>query len=277
MGVILGLIVAAAFGSGDFLGGLASRRAKTLAVLAVAQVAALVLAIVVACAVGGSVDAHELEYGIGAGALNVIAVGCLYRGLAIGRMGQVAPIAAVVGAVLPVVWGVVRGESLSVPQVVGIALAVIAGGLLSSQPEEARGGLLGQAVLLAAGAGVGLGASLVLFSAASHHGHMWPVLGARAAACVLVCGALALRREGGSLRAVPKVEASAAGAFDVGATMVLLVTLKSHLVAVIAPVASLAPAFTAGHAWWYLHERISRVQLVGLVVALVGLALIALA
>lgn len=277
MGVILGLLVAASFGSGDFLGGLASRRATTLAVLAVAQVAALAVAIVVACVVGGSVDIHELEYGVAAGALNVIAIGCLYRGLAIGQMGQVAPVAAVVGAVIPVVWGVVRGESLSPAEVVGIALAVLAGWLLSSQSNESEKVLLGPALLLAVAAGAGFGISLILFAAASHHGGMWPALGARVAACALVWVALATRREGGSLRAVPKVEASAAGAFDVGATMILLITLKSNLTAVIAPVASLAPAFTAGHAWWYLHERISRIQLGGLLVALVGLALIALA
>lgn len=277
MGVVLGLLVAASFGSGDFLGALASRRAKTLAVLAVAQVAALVLATVVAVAVGGGIDAHDLEYGVAAGALNVIAIGCLYRGLAIGRMGQVAPVAAVIGAVIPVVWGVVRGESLSPVEVVGIVLAVLAGWLLSSQPDESGGPFLAPAVLLAVAAGAGFGVSLILFAAASHQGGMWPALGARGAACALVWIALAVRREGGSLPAVPKVEASAAGVLDVGATMILLLTLKSHLTAVIAPVASLAPAFTAGHAWWYLHERISRVQLVGLVVALVGLALIALA
>jgi drug/metabolite transporter (DMT)-like permease len=275
--------VAASFGSGDFLGGLASRRAKTLAVLAVAQVGALAVAIVVACVVGGSIDTHELEFGVAAGVLNVIAIGCLYRGLAIGQMGQVAPVAAVVGAVIPVVWGVVRGESLKPAEVVGIAFAIVAGWLLSSQSgETGQSGdtekfIFGRAELLAVAAGTGFGVSLILFAAASHRGGMWPALGARVAACALVWIALAVRHEGGSLRAVPKIEATAAGVFDVGATMILLVTLKSNLTAVIAPVASLAPAFTAGHAWWHLHERISRVQLVGLFVALVGLALIALA
>jgi drug/metabolite transporter (DMT)-like permease len=275
VGVILGLLVAASFGSGDFLGGLASRRAKTLAVLAVAQVAAVAVAIVVACAVGGGVDAHDLEYGVAAGALNVVAIGCLYRGLAIGQMGQVAPVAAVIGAVLPVVWGVMRGETLSPAEVVGIVLAVAAGWLLSSEPGSPGASALGPAVLLAVAAGVGFGVSLILFAAASHHGGMWPALGARGAACVLVWIALVVRREGSSLSQVPKVESSMAGVLDVGATMILLVTLKTHLTAVIAPIASLAPGFTAGHAWWYLHERISRVQLIGLLVALVGLALIA--
>lgn len=275
MGVVLGLVVAACFGSGDFLGGLASRRAQTVAVLSVAQVAALVVALGVTLGVGGTIDAHDVEFGVAAGLLNVTAIGCLYRGLALGQMGRVAPVAAVVGAVLPVVWGVARGESLSSFEIAGIVLAVLAGALLSSEPDERSGPLLGQALLLAIAAGVGFGVSLVLFAAASHHGEMWPVLGARVAACAAVWIVLVCRRGIPTLTAVPKGLAGSAGVFDVGATMILLVTLKSNLTAVIAPVASLAPAFTAGHAWWYLHERVSRLQLVGLVVALTGLALIA--
>jgi len=275
VGVVLGLVVAACFGSGDFLGGLASRRAQTVAVLSVAQVAALVVALGVTLGVGGTIDAHDVEFGVAAGLLNVTAIGCLYRGLALGQMGRVAPVAAVVGAVLPVVWGVARGESLSSFEIAGIVLAVLAGALLSSEPDERSGPLLGQALLLAIAAGVGFGVSLVLFAAASHHGEMWPVLGARVAACAAVWIVLVCRRAVPTLAAVPKSLAGSAGVFDVGATMILLVTLKSNLTAVIAPVASLAPAFTAGHAWWYLHERVSRLQLVGLLVALAGLALIA--
>jgi drug/metabolite transporter (DMT)-like permease len=275
VGVVLGLLVAASFGSGDFLGGLASRRAPTLAVLSIAQTSALVLAVAVTLAVGGPVDGHDMEFGVAAGLLNVMAIGCLYRGLALGQMGRVAPVAAVIGAVLPVVWGVIRGESLSPYEIAGIVLAVVAGGLLSSEPDERGGPGFGPAILLAVAAGTGFGVSLVLFAAASHHGGLWPVLGARMAACIAVWIVLVLRRGAPSLATVPKGLASSAGACDVGASMILLVTLKSNLTAVIAPVASLAPAFTAGHAWWYLHERVSRLQLVGLLVALTGLALIA--
>lgn len=275
MGVVLGLVVAACFGSGDFLGGLASRRAQTVAVLSVAQVAALVVALGVTLGIGGTIYAHDVEFGVVAGLLNVTAIGCLYRGLAIGQMGRVAPVAAVVGAVLPVIWGVVRGEALSAFEIAGIVLAVAAGALLSSEPDERSGPLFGQALLLALAAGVGFGVSLILFAAASHHGAMWPVLGARGAACAAVWVVLLARRGLPTLAAVPKGLASSAGIFDVGASMILLITLKSNLTAVIAPVASLAPAFTAGHAWWYLHERVSKMQLVGLLVALTGLALIA--
>ena len=66
-----------------------------------------------------------------------------------------------------------------------------------------------------------------------------------------------------------------AGVLDITATTLLLIAVRGGLTATVAPVAALAPAFTVGHARWYLHEKSSRLQLVGLGVALVGLALIA--
>jgi drug/metabolite transporter (DMT)-like permease len=275
LGVVLAVIVAASFGSGDFLGGLASRRAATLAVLAVSQVAALIGASVIAFSFGGHPYWSDVGLGAIAGVLNCAAIGCLYRGLAIGQMGQVAPIAAVIGAILPVGWGLFRGERPGAAALVGVVLAVVAAALLSADPDERRVRLGAPALALAAGAGVGFGFSLVLFAAASHHGGFWPVLSARAAALVAVWSVLAFTGGLTSVRAVPKVLATGAGFLDVGATALLIAALRTSLTVIVAPIASLAPGFTTLHAWWYLRERLSRVQLVGLGIALVGLALIA--
>ncbi len=276
VGVVLGLLVAASFGSGDFLGGLGSRRAPTLPVLAMSQVAALVGAVVLVLTAGGPPHARAAWLGAIAGLLNVAAIGCLYRGLALGQMGRVAPIAAVVGAVLPIGWGVaVQGERPGVPALFGIALAVVAAALLSSERRSGRPAGAGRALLLAVAAGLGFGLSLVLFASVSHQGGLWPVLTARGAAFTAVWAALWLTGRRRSLPEVPKAVASGAGALDVGATALLVVALRTNLTAVVAPVASLAPGFTAAHARWYLHEKVSPVQMAGLAVALVALALIA--
>ena len=277
LAVVLGLLVAASFGSGDFLGGLASRRAPTMAVLSISQTAAVVVAAVVALSVGQHMYGTDLVFGAVAGVLNLVAIGCLYRGLAIGQMGQVAPIAAVIGAVLPVLYGLARGERPGIPALVGIGLAIVAAALLSSAREERRGPLFGRAILLAAAAGVGFGVSILFFAAASHHGGFWPVLSARCTALVAVWSTLVLTGGLRSVAEVPKVQAVSAGFLDVGGTVLLLLALRSSLTAIVAPVASLAPGFTTVHAWWYLHERISKVQRIGVVLALVGLGLIATA
>jgi drug/metabolite transporter (DMT)-like permease len=273
--VLIGLLVAAAFGSGDFLGGLAARGARTLLVLAVAQGTALAGALVVAGAGGGQVSTRALVLGAVAGVLNMGALGCLYQGLAVGQIGQVAPVAAVVGALVPVVWGLSRGERPSVATLFGMALAVLAGALVSIERAERQGPFVGRALPLALVAGAGFGVSFILFSSTPHGSGFWPVLSARTCAVVVVATVVAFRGRPWSIPPLPRRRAVEAGLLDVTATTLLLVALRHGLTAVVAPVASLAPGFTVMHARWYLHERASRVQVAGLLCALVGLALIA--
>lgn len=271
----MGILVAAAFGSGDFLGGLASREANTVTVLALAQFTALAGAIVVALVAGGPLAGSVVLLGIGAGTLSVAALGCLYQGLAIGQIGEVAPVAAVVSSTIPVAWGLAVGERPPPLALAGGAMAVVAAGLITLERDERQGIRVGRALLLAVGAGVGFGTSFILFADSSHHSGFWPVLTSRAAAVVAVGIVVAASRAPRSLPRRPRLRAVAAGLLDVLATTLLLVAVRLGLVAVVAPVAALAPAFTVFGAWWYLRERASRVQIGGLVLALAGLVLIA--
>ncbi len=276
MAVLIGLMVAASFGSGDFLGGLASRRENTLTVLAWAQLVALVGALAIALIWGGPLTANAVVLGVGAGLLNVIALGCLFQGLATGQIGQVAPIAAVIGAIIPVGWGLAVGERPSALALAGVGLAVIAGAMISADKDEQRSEGARVALLLAVLAGIGFGLSFILFADSSHHPGFWPVLSARMAAVVGVWFLLLVTRSPKRLTAPSRGLAASAGLLDVAATALLIVAVRTGLTAVVAPVASLAPGFTVMHAWWYLHEKVSRLQAVGLGIALVGLSLIAI-
>lgn len=275
MPVLLGLVVAMSFGTGDFLGGLASKRARTLAVLTLVQIVAASGALVVALLAGGHATASDLVMSAASGLLNVVALGALYRALAIGQIGQVAPVAAVIGATLPVVWGLATGERPSAIALVGVVLAVVAGGLVSIEREPERGHWTSRALPLAVTAGVGFGSSFILFAETSHGSGFWPVLGARAAA---LCGVLVVVRVVHTplvMPRVPRLQSLVAGGLDVVASTVLLVAVRAGLIATVAPVASLTPGFTVAHAWWYLHQRATRIQLVGLLVGLTGLVMIA--
>src|SRR4051812_31676666 len=106
MAVLLGVLVAASFGSGDFLGGRASRRAPTLTVLMVAQATATLGAVVLCVFVGAHVVTRDLTFGVLAGCVNIVGLALLYQGLAVGRMGVVAPLTAVVASIVPVTWGI---------------------------------------------------------------------------------------------------------------------------------------------------------------------------
>lgn len=273
--VLVGFFVAACFGGGDFLGGLASRKSGTITVLAFAQVAAVVYAAIVAFSAGGAITASAVLLGVAAGALNVCALGCLYQGLAIGQIGEVAPVASVIGAVIPVGWGLATGERPGGITLVGVGIAVIAAGLIGLERDERKGIRVGRALVLALAAGIGFGTSFIFFADASHHSGFWPVLSARVTAMIGVWIVIIVTRSPRRLPARPRAIALGAGILDVTATTLLLVAVRLGLVAVVAPVAALAPAFTVLGAWLILHERASRVQLLGTGLALLGLVLIA--
>lgn len=277
MGIIVGLMAAAGFGSGDFLGGRASREAPTVVVLFVAQLVAAAGAVVLAFAFSGQPIGRDLAYGAVAGLVNAIGLGLLYRGLAIGRMGIVAPIAAVVGAVIPVAWGLLTGEQPGAVVIAGVVIAVLAGALISREQDEPTGSATSPAVLVAFGAGVGFGTSFVLFAHTGDASGLWPVLAARvlAVAGAGVAIAVTARRTAVRIAPRPRRVAALAGLCDVGATALLLAAIRNDLAVVVAPVAALGPGFTVLWAWTALREPISRPQIVGLLLAFVGLVLIA--
>jgi drug/metabolite transporter (DMT)-like permease len=275
--VLLGVMVAVSFGSGDFFGGRATRQSSALGVLVISQACGLAVAAILAITVAATVAGNDLLFGACAGVVNVFGLGLLYYALSRYAVGVVAPVAAVVGAVVPIVWGVLDGERPSIVVWVGVVLAIAAGALIAREPDATTGGFAAGAAT-AALAGLALGTSLVLFSETSSDSGMWPVLAARATAAFLVWAvalALVARKQPPRMpRASGPALAVIVGALDVTATALLLLAIRRGLIVVVAPIASLAPGFTVLLAWRLLGERLVSVQRVGLVCALVGLVLV---
>ncbi|MBV8949564.1 MAG: DMT family transporter [Actinobacteria bacterium] len=277
MAVALGVLVAIAFGSGDFLGGRATMSATTPGVLVVSQCCAVAGAVVVALAVGAHVATADLVYGVFAGVVNVIGLALLYRGLATGAMSVVAPITAVVASLIPVAWGFANGERPSLLVLVGVVLETGASALVAAGPEHTPRETVVEGAVTAVLAGCALGTSLVLYAQTSPASGFWPVLTARMTAAALVVAFVWwLRRS----REVPlpsgraRLLAVGAGVLDVTAASVLLLALRNGLIVVVAPVAALGPGFTVLLAWILLGERLSVPQRVGLAIALCGLVLV---
>ena len=172
--VLLGLTIAAAFGSGDFVGGRASRDAASAAVLVIAGAVSVVGALIVALVVSADVAPHDIVYGALAGAANFTGLAVLYHALARHAAGVVAPITAVVGALVPVAWGVGHGERPGVAVWFGIALAIAASALIArEQGPSNRGRNWARGAAEAVAAGIALGLSLVLYSETSDaRGHI---------------------------------------------------------------------------------------------------------
>jgi len=278
LAVLLGLMVAASFGSGDFLGGRTSARSSTPGVLLIVQASALVGAAIVAVSVSADVARGDVVNGAIAGSLNVVALGLLYLGLSTGRMGVVAPVTAVVAATIPVSYGLSQGERPSGLVYAGVIAAVLAGALIGVTRDEHTTEGSGRALLIAICAGVTVGSSFVFYARTSSTSGMWPIFAARVASLTLVI-AFVLVMRGRRTIAFPvgndRALTLAAGLLDVTGSTLILVAIRRDLIVSVTPVAALAPGVTVLWAWLLLHERISRIQFAGLVVALTGLALIA--
>src|SRR6266571_7369255 len=122
MVVLLGLAAAVLYGTGDFLGGLAARRAQVLVVLMLAETASVIVALPAAATSPGPARLAGLAWGIGAGLVGGLGLIIFYIGLAAGPMSVVAPVSGLVSTILPVTVALAEGERPGA--------AVYAGGLL---------------------------------------------------------------------------------------------------------------------------------------------------
>jgi uncharacterized membrane protein len=274
--LLLGLLVAVTYGSGDFFGGLAMRRAPVGATLLWTQGIGLVAVLGVAIVAGGNPAGADLALGALAGLAGATGLGCLYRGLSIGRAGVVAPISAVGAAVLQVAWGLIRGEDPGTAALLGVALALVAIGVVAGTAGDDSDRPAGQAqeLLLGGAAAVFFGVFIILFSETGSDSGLWPAVCARAAPVpVLLIGLTLLHQPLRIGRAAGPVVV-AAGLLDATSNALLLVALREGLLSLVAPVAALYPAATVVLSHFVLHERLGRARLAGLAVALVALILI---
>jgi drug/metabolite transporter (DMT)-like permease len=273
LAVGLALVAAASWGCGDFLGGLSSRRVPMLTVLAVSEVAGLVAIVAVLAVVGPArPGAGALAWAAAAGIAGSTGLGALYRGMAVGAMGVVAPLSSA-AAIVPVAFGVATGERPDTLQVAGVACA-LAGVVLASREPSAEGVRRAAGVELALVAAGGFGLYFVFIDRASEGGALWATTVSRGTASVLAVGAaLAL----GSLRVPGRLAPRLVlvGLFDVGANGMLTVALRHGLVSLVSVLSSLYPVVTVLLARLTLQERTARTQQIGVVLALGGAALIA--
>jgi drug/metabolite transporter (DMT)-like permease len=272
LGPVLALLSSALWGSADFLGGLLSRRMRAVAVVAGSQACGLVAVGVAAAVTGARGDpAAWAGWAVAAGLSGTLALVCFYAALASGTMGVVSPIAAL-GAVVPLLLGVLAGERPTTVQVAGVVLA-LAGAALASGPELS-GADRARPVLLAAVAGVGFGLTLAFIGYGSRSSTLLTLVGMRATSVtVFLVAAVALRTVGGLRpRHVPPL--AAVGLADAGANLAFGVATTVGLLSLTAVLGSLYPVVTVLLARWVLRERLRPVQTVGVVGALGGVLLV---
>jgi drug/metabolite transporter (DMT)-like permease len=273
LAIALALGASLSWGLGDFLGGLTSRRVHVLTVLVLSQVAGLAAAVVWLAASDDAFPGWSaMALAAAAGASGCLGIASLYRGMAIGAMGIVAPISAV-SAVFPFAVGVGSGERPGALQVAGILLALTGVAVASREPKDQGGGAVA-GLGLALMAAVGFGFYFVFADRAADESVPYAVATARGASLLLALVAVMVvgvsMRPGRALLPV----LAAAGLCDVGANMLFSLATTRGFLSIVSVLAALYPVVTVALAALVLHERVARTQRLGVAGALVGAALI---
>lgn len=278
MAIVLGLITALFFGSGDFFGGLASKRTPVLYVVGFSHLVGLVTVGVLAPFLADAFAWRDMGLGVVAGAIGGLGVALLYRGLARGPMVVVAPLTAIMSAAVPATWGVVDGETFSVWSWLGIGLALVAimltslpaGTSIDTAPVTPR--VIAESLL----AGTCFGAMFIVYDVTADVTAPWPVVGARVlTAGVLLVIIFTMRRERVASARTATWPIVLTGLFDTGSNAIFLYATTIGDVAIVSVLSALYPASTVLLARFLLDERVSRVQLAGLGAALGASILIA--
>ena len=302
MVTILALAAAVLYGTADFLGGVASRRASVFAVLATTVPAGAAVVLVVALLGEAPGLGGLLGHGLGSptsmgwdavgwaalsgicGAAGLIA---FYAGFAAAPISVVAPVAALMSTVLPVGIAIAGGERLTAQMVAGGLICLVAIVLVSmpatrgtrqGQQDGPNAGAAARLRGLAYGAlaGTGFGLFFLCLKNAGQSGVLWPVAISRTTGTLVAIGlAVATgtrpwRRDGRG----PGVIALVSGAVDAAANVCYVLATRAGLFGLAVVITALYPGMTVLLARWVLGERMRWLQRAGLLLAAAGVVLL---
>ncbi len=287
MVVALSLAAALIYGAADFLGGLASRRASSVAVVVWSQATGLVVLALALVVVPGTLRTSDLGWGALCGVCGAFAVALLYRALAIGIMGIVSPITAALAAAIPVTWALLRGEHPAPLALAGIGWALVAVVLVSATPSPPKEEVplarpdatyrYPPGLAEALGAGAAFGFFFIALAQTAPTAGLWPLVATRLCSLtILLAGGLIVRAPLRISRPGWRV-VFACGTLDMLANVLYVVAAHRGSLSIVAVLTSLYPAGTVALAALVLHERLIPLQWLGVVAALAGVICISLA
>jgi drug/metabolite transporter (DMT)-like permease len=278
----LGLAASAFWGASDFLGGLATRKAHVVMVVAVAHSLSLVLLLLIALATHSPMPPERFALlGLSAGVFGGLALILYYQALSLGEMGLTTALTGLLTALVPVAYSFFTQGRPKSTQIAGFVLAGAAIALIAYAPAgRPRPLALGLATL----SGLGFGVFLVVLKVGSTHGVIWQLIYSRMASATLATGVvvlIVLREQGASLRKQISANrflwvAGSAGVLEATGSLLYMRSASEGRLDVAAVLASLYPVVTIVLAAWFLKERTTSSQALGMALALGAVVLVSL-
>lgn len=286
LSALLGLLGSFVYGGSDFFGGLAAARMHAIKVTAINSIVAIALLSTATLFFGAQWSAPTLLWGALAGVVGTVGLALLYACLALGPMSILAPIMALVSAVVPVAIAFVRGERLSWIGYLGLAAGLVAIVLICFVPGPRTVRPTPRGIAMAVGAGVGIGLYLVFIDLTPTDSGLAPLVVVFVVAAAITWAAVLVLRLVRGPAATPEpvplwrsgtALAIYSGLTDSAASLLFILALRAGELSVVSVLSALSPAGTIVLAALVLKERVAVVQWIGLAVALVAAALLALA
>jgi drug/metabolite transporter (DMT)-like permease len=273
--ILLGLSSAFSWGAGDFSGGLASKRTSAYTVVVLSQfVSLLILLFAVFLVTPEAFTTQAAIWGGIAGVCGALGLVALYSGLARGPMGVVAPLTAVIAAIVPVVFSIFQIGLPAASDLIGIIVALGAVWIISSGNNLAKINFKDLALPLLAGLGFGL--FFILIARASTESTIWPLVFARTSSVIFIflVGLLLGKNEIPQRSQVPLI--ALAGIFDTAGNILFILATRFGRLDIAAVLSSLYPAATVFLAWMVLKEGLTNRQWIGVVLVILAVVLIAI-
>ena len=272
MAALLAISSSLMWGTADFLGGFTSRRIPALAVYGLSQAVGFVVLVLAATVTSSwGADPAFWPWAIASSVLGMVGMLAFYSALSIGPMGIVSPLVAL-SVLVPVSYGLIRGEIPAGVQILGILAAVI--GILLASGPELSGAESAKPLILAGVAALGFGGMYLTMAEGSSYSPLMTMTGMRVTTVILFVVILAKARTLGGATRADALPLIAIGIFDAAANVAYGVATTMGLLATTAVLGSLYPVVTAVLAAIFLHERLRAVQYAGVAVAMVGVVMI---
>ena len=270
---IFGLAAAACWGAGDFSGGVATKRSGVLIVAILSQIVGIIILASAALLFTESIPpTTDFLWGATAGLAGGIGLLALYHALSIEKMGIVAPVTAVLSAIVPMTFGIVTEGLPTISQLTGFLFAFIGVWLISREENSPKIEL--DKLKLPVLAGLGFGLFMILIDQVESNGVFWPLVGARMATIptFIIIASYKKQTKIPGLKFLPLI--ALAGLLDTGGNVFYALAAKTGRMDIAAILTSMYPAITVLLAWILLKEGLKNRQWVGIFTVMVAVALI---